>query len=68
MGFFGNSITGPKTVFCTNIVQHAALTQHVPAATFSLETSCEQLVRRILCAEAQVDNSKLRTGFLADAD
>ncbi len=55
-------------MFCTNIVQHAALTQHVPAAIFSLETSCEQLVHRILCAEAQVDNSKLRTGFLADAD
>jgi len=57
-----------KTTFCVNIAQHAALSQKIPVAIFSLETSKEQLVQRILCAEAQVDNSKLRTGFLADDD
>jgi replicative DNA helicase len=37
-------------------------------AIFSLETSSEQLVQRILCSQAGVDNTKLRTGFLGDED
>ncbi len=57
-----------KTTLALNIAQHAALVSKVPVAIFSLETSKEQLVQRILCSEAQVDNSKLRTGFLADED
>lgn len=57
-----------KTTFALNIAQHAALVHKVPVAIFSLETSKEQLVQRILCSEAQVDNTKLRTGFLADED
>ncbi len=57
-----------KTTFSTNIAQRAALVDKIPVAIFSLETSKEQLVQRILCSEAQVDNTKLRTGFLADED
>jgi replicative DNA helicase len=57
-----------KTSFACGVAQHAALTQKIPVAIFSLETSKEQLVQRILCSEAQVDNTKLRTGFLADED
>ena len=57
-----------KTTLALNIAQHAALEAKIPVAIFSLETSKEQLVQRILCSEAQVDNSKLRTGFLADED
>ncbi|HEV2359343.1 MAG TPA: replicative DNA helicase [bacterium] len=57
-----------KTTLSLNIAQHAALQSKIPVAIFSLETSKEQLVQRILCSEAQVDNSKLRTGFLADED
>ncbi|MHB8730253.1 MAG: replicative DNA helicase [bacterium] len=57
-----------KTTLALNIAQHAALGAKIPVAIFSLETSKEQLVQRILCSEAQVDNSKLRTGFLADED
>lgn len=57
-----------KTTLSLNIAQHAALVSKIPVAIFSLETSKEQLVQRILCSEAQVDNSKLRTGFLADED
>src|SRR5262249_16530827 len=45
-----------------------AITDKTPVAIFSLETSKEQLVQRILCSEARVDNSKLRTGYLADED
>ncbi len=57
-----------KTTFALNLAQHASLVHKIPVAIFSLETSKEQLVQRILCSEAQVDNAKLRTGFLADED
>ena len=57
-----------KTTLSLNIAQHAAITHKTPVAIFSLETSKEQLVQRILCSEARVDNSKLRTGYLADED
>ncbi len=57
-----------NTTFCLNIAQHAALQQKTPVAIFSLETSDEQVVQRMLAAEAEVDGSKLRTGFLSDAD
>jgi len=66
--FVANDICVHNTTFCLNIAQHAALMQKIPVAIFSLETSKEQLVQRILCSEAQVDNTKLRTGFLADED
>ncbi len=66
--FVANDICVHNTTFATNIAQHAAIVHKVPVAIFSLETSKEQLVQRILCAEAQVDNTKLRTGFLADED
>jgi replicative DNA helicase len=37
-------------------------------AIFSLEMSKDQLVTRMLCAEARVDSAKLRTGFLSRDD
>jgi len=66
--FVANDVCVHNTTFAVNIAQHAALTHKIPVAIFSLETSKEQLVQRILCSEAQVDNTKLRTGFLADED
>ncbi len=66
--FVANDICVHNTTFATNVAQHVALTEKTPVAIFSLETSKEQLVQRILCSEAQVDNTKLRTGFLADED
>ena len=57
-----------KTTWALGAAQHAALREHLPVAVFSLETSSEQLVARMLCAEAGVENTKLRTGFLGDED
>ena len=57
-----------KTAFALNIAQHAALKQRIPVAIFSLEMSKEQLVNRMICAEAGIDSHKLRTGNLADED
>ncbi len=64
-----------KTAFALNVVQNVALRAHKKiggaprtVAFFSLEMSKEQLVNRMLCAEAQIDSQKLRIGELADKD
>jgi replicative DNA helicase len=57
-----------KTAFVLNIAQYAALHTNTPVAVFSLEMSKEQLVMRMLCAEARVDNAKVRTGYLGERD
>lgn len=57
-----------KTAFTLNIAQYVALREKKPVAFFSLEMSKEQLVQRMICAEAAIDSSKLRIGDLADSD
>jgi len=57
-----------KTAFALNIAQYAAVNKKIPAAIFSLEMSKEQLVLRMLCAEARVDAHRLRGGFLGETD
>ncbi|MDI3533938.1 MAG: replicative helicase [Thermosediminibacterales bacterium] len=57
-----------KTSFALNISQYAAIRAKVPVAIFSLEMSKEQLVQRMLCAEANIDSHKLRSGQLEDDD
>ncbi len=57
-----------KTAFSLNIAQHVGIQVGRPVAIFSLEMSKEQLVLRMLCAEARIDSSKLRTGFLSRED
>ena len=57
-----------KTAFCLCIAQHAGIEKGQPVAIFSLEMAKEQLVIRMLCAEARVDSHKLRSGFLSKSD
>src|SRR5579875_1659694 len=57
-----------KTAFSLNIAQNVAVRAGVPAAIFSLEMSKDQLVQRMLCAEAYIDGHKLRNGTLDDDD
>jgi replicative DNA helicase len=57
-----------KSALATNIGQHAAAATGKPVAMFSLEMSKESLVLRMLCSEARVDSTKVRTGFLSDQD
>lgn len=57
-----------KTALGICIGYSAALKHNVPVAVFSLEMSREQLVQRILSAEAKVDQQRLRTGALAEED
>lgn len=57
-----------KTALALNIGQYAAIEEDIPVTIFSLEMSKEQLVQRMLCSEAQVDNHRLRTGYLNEND
>ncbi|WP_055669954.1 replicative DNA helicase [Desnuesiella massiliensis] len=57
-----------KTTFVLNLAQHAALRENKSIVIFSLEMSKEQLAYKFLCAEANVDMLKLRTGNLDDQD
>jgi replicative DNA helicase len=53
-----------KTALALNLARNAAVDSEIPVAIFSLEMSKEQLSMRMLCAEARVDSSRLRSGFL----
>jgi replicative DNA helicase len=57
-----------KTALALNIARHAAVEGAVPVAIFSLEMSKEQLSLRLLCAEARIDSSRLRSGFFSMED
>jgi len=56
-----------KTAFALNIAANAAYSG-VGAAVFSLEMAKEQLVLRMLCSEARVNSSKVRSGYLGERD
>jgi replicative DNA helicase len=57
-----------KTSFALTVAHHVALHHQLPVAVFSLEMSKEQLVQRILCSEAMVDQQKVRSGYLGEGD
>ena len=53
-----------KTTLALNIAQHIAVNENLPVAIFSLEMSKEQLVQRMLCAQANIDAQRC-AGVLA---
>ncbi len=55
-----------KTSMALDMVRHMALNEKKHVAIFSLEMSKDQLVDRLLSAEADVDLWKMRTGRLSD--
>ncbi|HUT22190.1 MAG TPA: replicative DNA helicase [Candidatus Bipolaricaulota bacterium] len=57
-----------KTSLALDIARQAAVRSKTPVGIFSLEMSKEQLVDRLLCAEANVDLWKMRTGKLSDRE
>lgn len=57
-----------KTSMALDVARNIAVKARIPTAIFSLEMSKEQLVDRMICAEANVDLWKLRTGRLSDRD
>jgi replicative DNA helicase len=57
-----------KTAFALNIAQNAGVRSKATVAIFSLEMGAAQLVQRMICAEANVDANRLRTGELKPED
>ena len=57
-----------KTALALNIARNAAIDAGTPVAVFSIEMSKEQLSMRLLCAEARIDSSRLRSGFFSRED
>ena len=57
-----------KSAFALNILTNAAIKSNKSVVYFSLEMGKEELVNRILAAEAMVDSSKIRSGKLEDED
>lgn len=57
-----------KTALALNFAHNVAVKAGKPVVMFSLEMSKEQLVDRLLSAEAGVDAWNLRTGNLTDSD
>lgn len=57
-----------KTSLALDIARNVATKLKRPTGIFSLEMSKEQIVDRLLCAEAGVDLWKMRTGRLSDRE
>ena len=57
-----------KTSLALDIARQTALKHKTPVCIFSLEMSAQQLVDRMLAAEARVDGWKLRTGRITSDD
>ncbi|MBI4688279.1 MAG: replicative DNA helicase [Nitrospirae bacterium] len=57
-----------KTALCLNIATYVGIEVKEPVALFSLEMSRELIVLRMLCAEAEVDSNKVRSGYHSKED
>ncbi len=57
-----------KTSFALGVARNAAVHAKAPIVFFSLEMSKEQIVTRLLASEAKVDQSRIRSGKLAEND
>ena len=57
-----------KTALAISILEHIGIVKKQAVAFFSLEMSKEQIVLRMLCSQARVSNSKVRTGHLGERD
>ena len=57
-----------KTAMVLNIAQYVTVKEKIPVGIFSLEMSKEELVDRLLVAQADIDAWKLKTGKLSDDD
>jgi len=55
-----------KTTLALDIARHVALKENKPVGIFSLEMSREQVIDRLIAAEAHVSLWELRTGRLKD--
>ena len=66
--FIANDIVVHNTSLALNIAQNLAVKYKRPVGFFSLEMSKEELVDRLLVAQADIDAWKLKTGKLDEED
>ena len=66
--FIANDVHVHNTSFAMNIAENAAIGANVPTAIFSMEMSGEQLAMRLISSLGRIDQQKVRTGKLDDAD
>lgn len=64
--FVANDIIVHNTALALNICRNAAFGQKLPVGFFSLEMSKEELMDRLLVAQADIDAWKLKTGHLEE--
>lgn len=57
-----------KTSFAMGLASHAAVELRVPVLVFSLEMSHLEITQRLLCGEARVDSTRMRSGRLLESD
>ncbi len=57
-----------KTSLALDIARHVGTMSNIPVGIFSLEMSADQLVDRMIAAEANIDLWRLRTGNLQEDD
>jgi replicative DNA helicase len=55
-----------KTAFALNVATNLAIKEKLPVGIFSLEMAKESLVQRMLCSEAEIDASRLKSKNLQD--
>ncbi len=57
-----------KSAFAVNIAEHVSINMGKAVAIFNLEMPREQIVNRILCSQALVNNGRIRTGTMEPDD
>ena len=57
-----------KTSLALSILRHIGMDSRKACAFFSLEMSKQQIVLRLLCSQAKVSSSKVRSGNLGESD
>ena len=57
-----------KSALAASMAENASINHGIPVAFFSLEMAKEQIVMRMLCSQARVDASKVRTGMLVPSE
>jgi len=57
-----------KTAFALNVAQNVAMQGKKGVAIFSLEMPKQQLVKRMLCSEAEVDTQRITSGNMQPKD
>ena len=57
-----------KTSFALNVAQHVTIRERKPVGIFSLEMSQQELALRILCSEADISFSRLRSNRVSQKE